>query len=123
MKTLPFLMTGLHPSQRRLTDERVFIPRASKARIVETDVVGDNVSFDKRNCGLERRSEENSRVVGRARREGWGWGCLRYWRMVRGRRGRRRGNILLVLFLKVMHSDNSYGRVPCTDSDVQCWVM
>lgn len=87
INTRPFRRTGLHPSHRRFTDERVFIPRH-----IDNEEPAENEGFDVMNCGLRRR-DEKSRDDERARRDSCGW--RRYWRIVAGSRGRRSGNIVL----------------------------
>ena len=72
MNTLPFLMTGLHPSQSLFTDDRVFMPRTCDAAVIAIEVVAGYVGCNCR-AGCLRRSEEKRRDVDWVRRDGCGW--------------------------------------------------
>jgi hypothetical protein len=79
------------------------MPRAWMARS------GAVLGLGERICGWNRRrKEENSREV-ELRTEGCGW--RRYWRMVRGRRGRRSGNMVLVLCRGGRRREMSNGQI------------
>ena len=62
MNTLPFLMTGLHPSQSRFTDDLVFMPRTCDAAVIEIEVVAGYVACNDR-AGCRRRRVEKRRDV------------------------------------------------------------
>ena len=56
MNTLPFLCTGLQPSQRRLTEERVFMPRVFNADVNGVELGEGCVDADGR-CRHRERTE------------------------------------------------------------------
>jgi hypothetical protein len=72
INTLPFLMTGLHPSQSRFTDDRVFMPRTCDAAAIDIEFVAGYMGCRCR-AGCRRRREEKRRDVDLVRSDGCGW--------------------------------------------------